>query len=235
MRYARLVAGKGTMSLLLRVDYADGLEGDRSFFNDLLSMEFKRAKKQREEMLYDDHFKMRITLVGPTWQRARLPFVWTSSDEKREMMAKVAYLARAMEAKGVLITSDARFIMSEDFTAHFKMEAHTAENSKVWMEEYDRIMKRYDYEMVNLPRHVWRETILVALKTPQFGDEWKTQPYTKSGNRIMWLPVEEGMEGASVETKMLRNWWTIPEDDPNLKITRGVAAVLLSALELGLA
>lgn len=208
---------------------------DDEFLDALLEDESAFAKRSREQARYNiEDVKPRVSLIGPSFQTVRLPLAWQSMDEKYHTMYIAGLLAKVTGAKGVMVMSDSRWLKSEDFCHHFKLSVpRTEEGSKAYYEEYRKILKRYGGEMGNLPRHLWSEAMLVVLKT-RTNVRVKTQLYTRgSGTGVMWLPDQIKQDigsTATYEDRLIPDWWTIPDDDPNFVRMSGVATELLNAM-----
>lgn len=203
---------------------------DEEFFKALLAYESLWARNQREEIGYEADFKMRVTLIGPAYQVGRLPLTWGSMEEKYEVMGKTAYLARATSAKEIMLASDMRFINSEDFAEHFGIRRFIRADRDAYFKEYHRILKQYGNEMANLPRHLWRELVGIAIKTPQ-RTFTEMMPYTRDedGRGIQWLESEP-FGGYAMEMNVIEDWWKIPENDPVLACAREVSEVMLEVM-----
>lgn len=226
------------MSNLTRVDY----DTDAAFLQALVEQEFAWAKKQKRQIKYTDDFKMRVTVVGPGWQVARLPNTWSEREEMRELLAKTAYLAKALKNKAVMVASDARFTEAEAFIEHFKLPQIGPEyTGEQFRNDYHRILKEHGGLMQNLPRHVWGEVVMVGLKADPScgvtGPIARFQPYTRQGAGIMWLPAEGPFSqdrNSRSEMGMIQDWWEIDDNDPNLARMKSYSELIFNLVELGL-
>jgi hypothetical protein len=223
---------------ITRDRYPEGAEGDKAFLNALLEVEFVWAKEQREGLRYEEeNFKVRMTLVGSAYQVARLPHKpWANNDEKYELMGKIACLAAVLEVKAVMVATDTRFCSLEDFALHYNLPAPGPGNNEMLLREYQRVLREHGGDLCNLPRHLWRESVNVAMKVaPAKGEAaeqelMKMASYTRGSNgRILWLP-DTPFKGGRYEMRMLEDWWAIPEDDPRLVITRNILGPALEEM-----
>lgn len=191
---------------------------DTKTTNDLLNKMLIVAREDRARKPYsqDESFVPKIMFVGPNDETCIAPITWRNEDEKYAKMAAAADTARRMCAQAIVLVSDTRWLKSDKFNEHFKIEGPTVPITDRSIREYQSryldILREHGGQMKNLPRHLWSEAVMVAMKGPRCGTHSILAPYTKGpGDKVQYLAPEEPRLGGGADWKQRMNlipaWW----------------------------
>jgi len=174
----------------------------------IMDKEMAWAIEQKRGCKVDDDnaFTMRVTIVGPGGQLARVPLQWTSMDDKHRKMEVLSDVCRHTYARAAIITTDTRYLLFEEFCKHFKL-AFPMTNEKVFRDDYSRIMADYNYEMERLPRQLWQEALNVVAYGPRIA-KMMLAKYSIVNRAYVFEPPETiGNSEERVEVGMIPAWW----------------------------
>lgn len=205
---------------------------DKAFFDAMVDGELEWMRKERWKAPFGTDIPHRWTLIGPQWQCAHIPHTIASfagEGAKERTTAKLAYLAKVTSAKGLMLASDARLLSGEDFNYHFKLDPPRGIDDDAYWDKYREIMRRHGGSIANLPRHLWSEGLIIVLKTPTKTYTRRTTYTRGSGKRVMFVPSPVTPE-MQFQANIVPDYWTIPDDDPNLKRAELLAVTLLTEI-----
>jgi hypothetical protein len=145
--------------------------------------------------------------IGPNDENFVTPAQWRDEREKYAVMSAAAEVARKTFAQAILLASDVRWLKSETFCEHFKINApRIPEEVAAYQQQYLAILREYDGQMKNLPRQLWQEAVIVAIKGPRCGTHTILAPYDRGPNdTVHYLPPENDF--ARTEMNLIPEWW----------------------------
>jgi hypothetical protein len=184
-------------------------------FDNLLRSLLEKAKTNRQKLGYRDAHKFAqcAIVIGPRGEQAVLPVQWKSNREKHIVMEALSIAARKEGAAAIVLISDARWTMSDKFSAYFHLPDPKEIGLDAWQKEYLSILKGiYGGEMEQLPRELWDEAVIVGGKGPLVGEHMQMARYREGRNdSVEWInePFIKGSESESyqVQFNMLPDWW----------------------------
>jgi len=166
--------------------------------NDLLNQFLMVAREDRASKPYsqDEAFVPKIAFIGPDDEAIVAAITWRDEAEKYEKMRYAAEAAKITFSQAIMLVSDTRWLRSDDFNEHFKIEGPTKPlNEKHMMEYQDRyyaVLRQHGGQIKNLPRHLWSEAVIVAIKGPRCGTHTVMAPYTQGpGDKVQYLPPDK--------------------------------------------
>ena len=166
--------------------------------------------KRKSDIRDDDTFPQRIKIVGPNGEIARTPLLtWRSEAEKYRVMAVVSECCKLAFAQAVVVTTDTRYLLTDEFSDHFGIARPTEETMDAWMKERFRVMKPYNHYMGNLPRHLFAEMLTVVIYGPRI-KRMATVKYTLKDTAFAFEPVHliDGANGVDkLQLNMIPAWW----------------------------
>lgn len=113
---------------------------------------------------------------------------------------------RVLKQPAVLICADSRRVLSEEFNAYFGLGAVT--DADECRRQYAAILKQHGGEMKYLPREVWKDAIMTAIKGPEIVPMMiETSYWADAEGRIVY---GETREGAHPISNVLPDWWDTP-------------------------
>ena len=178
--------------------------------NDALDAWMKVAKKQREAIPYsqDENFPNILIVLGPHLELATFPVTWESHREKYYIMKAWSEAAKVAKAHAVALVSDTRWTESDDLAAYFKIPDVEQLGLEEFRKRYNEILWKppYNGEVKNLPRHLWKEAIVIAVKGPTVKLQTRMARYVEGPrDSIEWLGNAPEMEAARFD--LLPDWW----------------------------
>jgi hypothetical protein len=170
-----------------------------------------REDRARHGYSAEEAFVPKFAIIGPNDEVSMGVALWRNEQEKYAMMSAVAETARKAFAQAIVLVSDTRWVMSDVFCKHFKIEppaSLTPENLKAYQKQYLAILREHDGQMKNLPRHLWREAVMVAIKGPRCGTHTLMAPYDQGPNdSVHYLPVEMPQGDRRQQMNLIPEWW----------------------------
>ena len=188
----------------------------------LVDAELLYAKAERSRFPFqeggDSQTRPRISIIGPGGQLARLPVLWDNPTEKRRIFARVTLIAKATRAQAVMLCSDMSFAEAGKVLEHFKEEVAAQPGSPEYLKQvqaaYLRLQEKHlGGSLSNLPRHLFSHAVGAALKGEELGHIGRMVRYVDDGGKVRF--EDENLEG-KFRLEGIGDWWTIPDDDPNL-------------------
>jgi hypothetical protein len=170
------------------------------------------AREDRASIPYskDEGFVPKLMLIGPNDETYVTAVGWKNEADKYAMMRAAADVARETFAQAIVLVSDTRWVMSDVFCAHFKIEGPdgSREGFKAYQKRYLDILREHGGQMKNLPRQLWNEAVMVAIKGPRCGTDTLMAPYTQGpGDKVLYLPPKERGEDYRHHLKLIPEWW----------------------------
>jgi hypothetical protein len=168
------------------------------------------AKDDRARHKYsaEEAFIPKVMLIGPEDEVFAIPAGWRDEQEKYAMMRAAAEAARKLFAQAIMLASDTRWVLSDVFCEHFKIEPPngTEAGFKAYQQRYLAILREYDGQMKNLPRQLWQEAVMVAIKGPRCGTHTRMAPYDQGpGDTVHYLPLEK--HDSRSQMNLIPEWW----------------------------
>jgi hypothetical protein len=153
--------------------------------------------------------------IGPNDETTAMAVGWKNEEEKYRMMATAAEYARRSFCQAIVLISDTRWVTSDAFCKHFNIEppaSGQAFDVDAFQKRYLDILRQHDGQMKNLPRHVWHEAVMVAIKGPRCGTHTRMAPYDRGpGDTVHYLPTDEPPFGHREGTEYRQHMRLIPE------------------------
>lgn len=170
-----------------------------------------QAKKTRARFRYSEDEKMcnTVIVIGPQDESAAFPVIWNSDREKEIKMQSFAAAARHTQAQAIALISDTRWLMSDLFTLHFGLP----DVAKVGVEEFQKryltIMETmFDGQIKNLPRELWNEAVLVAIKGPKIEPQTRMESYNCGPNdSVVFTGDSPQSEMGTMQINIIPDWW----------------------------
>lgn len=197
-------------------------ESDDAFFQALVDGELEDAKQRRYALRFDSNEVMdyRVTMIGPGYQCAHLPLLyWKNNDEKYQVMHRFGMCAKALCAKALMMSHDARWLDVRRFQEYFDLPSYEGDPQTLLEKsqaDYHRVIKLFHGEMANLPRELWTEAVIVSLKTPQKLYSRFTRYKAGAYGKVRW--VEEEQHYDHVEDSLIPDFWTLELDPESEKL-----------------
>lgn len=194
------------------VDSSDTVAIDSFDMGDALDVWMKVAKKQRSAIPYshDEQFPNTVIVIGPNLQVVAQPVTWSDNREKYLKMKAWAEAAKMSDARALALVSDTRWTESDVFADYFKIpnvkDLGVEEYSKI----YNQILHKppYNGEVKNLPRQLWNEAIVIAMKGPRMKMQTRFARYVEGPrDTIQWLLPVPGMEYKETQFNLVPDWW----------------------------
>jgi hypothetical protein len=170
------------------------------------------AKLDRARFKYSEEeaFMPKVMIIGPNDESCVTPANWRNEQEKYAMMRAATEAARRLFAQAIVVVSDTRWIMSDVFCEHFKVEPPngTREGFDAYQKHYLAILHKHGGEMKNLPRQLWQEAVTVAIKGPRCGAHVRMAPYDCGpGDKVHYLPPEPREGEQRIQMNLIPEWW----------------------------
>jgi hypothetical protein len=162
--------------------------------------------KQQCKATDPDDFPMRVSVTGPKGELVRTPIRWGSMADKYDVMELLSGMCKMVHASAAIITTDARFLNIDAFCIEFNLPTPTPENSEAWEEQRRRVMEPYGFEMKNLPRHTFDETLICSAYGPRIAKMHMT-PYDVVAGRFVFQPSTMTGDDEAVRVNMIPQWW----------------------------
>jgi hypothetical protein len=177
-----------------------------------------RAKIIRAQYKYSEDKKMAqcAGIVGEGASTSgMIPMFWKDEEEKRRLFLALSMTAKQTNAKAVFLIADSRWTNSTLMCEHFNLPNPLNKGDKGFEDfkrEYQKVMSRHNYEIRRLPRHLWNEAVIVALKGPGIKPILRLASYVE-GKRdtVEWLkepPIKPDDESRA-QINLLPDWWTV--------------------------
>jgi hypothetical protein len=180
--------------------------------NGLLNKLMLTAKEDRARSKYseDESFVPKLIFIGLEDQVAVTPAGWRSEEEKYAMMRAAAEAARLTFSQAIAVASDVRWVVSDAFCEHFQIE-HPRSMEPAHIEEFQKrylaILSEHDGQVKNLPRQLWKEAVMVAIKGPRCGTHARLAPYDRGpGDTVHYLP-RDPEEEHRYQMNLIPEWW----------------------------
>jgi hypothetical protein len=172
-----------------------------------------RAKKIRAQYKYSEDEKMAqcAGIVCDGFQPSTMiPMLWKDEEEKRRMFLALSMTAKAADAKAVFLIADSRWTLSTAMCEHFNIKPPGKNDFEEYKRIYGEVMKRYNFEIKRLPRHLWKEAVMVALKGPGIKPILRLASYVE-GKRdsVEWLKNEPFEGNDFTQINLLPDWWVV--------------------------
>jgi predicted SpoU family rRNA methylase len=170
-----------------------------------------QAKKTRASYRYSEDEKMMNTLIviGPDDERAVFPVGWRDEREKRIKMDSFAHAARQLQAQAIVLISDTRWTMSDIFALHFGLTSIEESNVEEFRKRYSTILNTmFDGQIKNLPREMWNEAVMVAIKGPGIEPQTRMASYNKGPNDdVVFTGDNPHSEMGRMQINIIPDWW----------------------------
>lgn len=186
--------------------------------NDLLNQLLLIAREDRARKPYsaDESFVPKIMFVGPNDECVLGAMTWRDEREKYAKMAAAAEAAKGMFAQAIAFVSDTRWLQSDKFNEHFKIDGPAKpfndKNMREYQTRYYAILREHGGQIKNLPRHLWNEAVVAAIKGPRCGTHTRLAPYIQGpGDKVQYIPPTGAM-GAKDDNweermNLIPAWW----------------------------
>lgn len=180
--------------------------------NDALDKWMAVAKKIRSDIPYsrDEAYPNTLIVIGPNFEVVTFPVTWENNAEKQAKMKAWSHAAREGNAHAVAFISDTRWTESDKFGEYF----HIPNVKELGLEEYRKRYREilwkppYNGEVKRLPRHLWNEAIVIAVKGPTIELETRMARYVEGPrDTITWLQTPPGEEFRAGGFDLLPDWW----------------------------
>jgi hypothetical protein len=186
--------------------------------NNLLNKLILVARDDRASKPYssDESFVPKVLLIGPYDETTVIPIGWRNEADKYAKLEIVADAARRTLSQAIVLISDTRWLQSNAFCEHFKIDPpRSTEPADVeeFQKRYLAILSQHDGQIKNLPRHLWSEAVMVAIKGPMCGTHSLLAPYTQGpGDKVRYLPREDQPFRKDSQTwkekmNIIPDWW----------------------------
>jgi hypothetical protein len=176
---------------------------------ELLNKMLLVAKEDRARYKYsqEEAFVPKVMFIGPENEVFVTPAQWRGERDKYAVMSAAAEVARKTFAQAIVLASDSRWIKAETFCEHYKINPpRTHEEVAAYQQQYLAILREHDGQMKNLPRQLWQEAVIVALKGPRCGTHTILAPYDRGPNdTVHYLSTENDF--ARTEMNLIPEWW----------------------------
>jgi hypothetical protein len=192
------------------------IEATQEMYDEMVEKLLQKAKLTRAKYRYsEDKMAQCAGVVLPSGLPAMIPLNWKTEREKDNMFRALSMTAQQMEAMAIYLIGDTRWCESGPFCKHFKIPDPAKGECEI--EEYKRgylaVMKRYDYQIKNLPRALWTEAVSVSLKGPGITPRLRIASYVE-GRRdtVEWIPSPFGdkpNQDLQAQINVLPDWWTV--------------------------
>ena len=191
------------------------MELNQELFEQIGERLLKQAKMVRASYKYSEDEKMAQVagVITPNGNVSMLSLLWRDNEEKRQKMRALCLTAKSVDALAVALITDSRWCDGVKFAEYFKIEpptAATGEKFEEYQRNYLKILNRYGGSIKNLPRQLWNEAVIIALKGPGIKPRMFMASYVE-GRRdtVEWLPPKPPSESYEVMINLLPDWWTV--------------------------
>jgi hypothetical protein len=179
---------------------------------ELLNIWLLVAKEDRARYSYsaEEAFVPKIAIIGPNDESFVAAATWRNEQQKYAVMDVAAETARKLFAQAIVLASDTRWVLSDAFCDHFKIQPPSAENGGIagYKQRYLAILNEHGGQMKNLPRQLWKEAVTVGIKGPRCGSHCRMAPYDRGPNdQVHYLPVDMSQENHRYEMNLIPEWW----------------------------
>jgi hypothetical protein len=183
----------------------------------LLKTTLAIAKGFKEKTGYRKDFTSMAIALGPELEPSIIPLKWNTNREKEILMQSIAMTARQTGTVAVALVTDSRWCLLDKFAKYFHLPPIESMTLQEWQRQYHEILHGvYGGSMEYLPRELWGEGVVVAIKGPALEPRTVTATYSEGPNdTIKW---EDGpCEGKEISSEIgiLPNWWDEPTGKPN--------------------
>ncbi len=174
------------------------------------------ARDDRASIPYshEEGFVPKLIFIGPNDEVSVSPALWSNEADKYALMERAAEGARRTFAQAIVLVSDTRWIESDVFCEHFKINPTTDDGHfdlTKYQEQYLAILRQHGGKMKNLPRQLWREAISVAMKGPRCGTHCVMAPYIQGpGDKVQYIPKPSKLgedDANKYEMRLIPEWW----------------------------
>jgi hypothetical protein len=125
-------------------------------------------------------------------------------DTRRRVLQGIVILFRVTKLRAALVQSDVMMVDSPAFMAYFGLSTKLI--AQQYQEEYLHILnERFDGTVANLPRELWQDCIVTAIKGPKVAPFMLCTPYHGGGDGE--VVYEESVETDGGEWGVLPDWW----------------------------
>jgi hypothetical protein len=181
--------------------------------NELLNTWLLIAKEDRARYSYsaEEAFVPKVAIIGPNDESFVAIAGWRDEQQKYAMMRAAAEMARQLFAQAIVLASDVRWVRSDAFSEHFKIEPPTSltrENVETYQKKYLAILREHGGQVKHLPRQLWKEAVMIAIKGPRCGTHALMAPYDQGPNdTVHFLPCEKNPEDHRYQMNLIPEWW----------------------------
>jgi hypothetical protein len=171
------------------------------------------AKEDRARYKYSEEeaFVPKVMFIGPENEVFVTPAQWRGEREKYAMMSAAAEVARKTFAQAIMLASDTRWVLFEPFNNYFHVEPPRSmerAETDAYQQRYLAILREHDGQVKNLPRQLWSEAVMVAIKGPRCGTHHIMAPYDRGPNdTVHYLPPERDQDNARTQMNLIPEWW----------------------------
>ena len=176
----------------------------------------KAAKTERASYRYSEDERMGNTaiIIGPDDQRAIVPLNWKDAREKQGKMHVLSCAAAELHAQAIILITDTRWTKSDIFALHFGMKDVLEQGVEEFQKQYWAILSSmFDGQIKNLPRELWNEAVLVAIKGPAIEPQTRMASYLQGPNDDVVFTgdsPQSDQEMWKTELYVIPDWWKRP-------------------------
>lgn len=169
------------------------------------------AKAQRASIPYskDEGMPLTLVVIGPTGEVETVPITWRSEREKYAKMKAVSETAKETFCSAVVMISDAQWTNSQEFSAYFHLPPISEIGLEGYKKEYTTIVNGiYGGLIKNLPRELWTEAVVLAIKGPRIPCTLRMAPYIEGPHdSIQFVETKDKLSMDTVAFNLLPDWW----------------------------
>jgi hypothetical protein len=171
------------------------------------------AKEDRARHNYsaEEAFVPKVAIIGPNDESFVAVANWRNEQEKYAMMRAAAETARKMFAQAIMLASDTRWVLFEPFNNYFHVDPpRSMERADVeaYQRRYLVILREHGGQVKHLPRQLWSEAVMVAIKGPRCGTHSIMAPYDQGPNdTVHYLSAEILKRDRREQMNLIPEWW----------------------------
>ena len=169
------------------------------------------AKKERARYKYSDDEQMGNTVVvfGPEGEKAVLPLNWRDANEKWKKMNAVAKAAKDTEAQAIVLITDSRWVKGDIIGLHLGIAPIEEIGVAEFQKRYWSILSgKFGGQIKNLPRELWNEGVLVAIKGPQIEPQMRMACYNQGPHDdVVYVAGDSPQDNGVTQLNVIPDWW----------------------------
>jgi hypothetical protein len=170
-----------------------------------------KAERARYHYSEDECMGNTVVVIGPEGERGVLPLNWRDADEKRHKMYAVAKAAKETDAQAIILITDTRWVKGDIIGLHFGLPSIEEVGVHEFQKRYWAILSsKYDGQIKNLPRELWNEAVLVAIKGPQIEPEMRMACYIQGpDDEVMYVNGDSPPDAGVAQLYIIPDWWKL--------------------------